>query len=376
MCHNQKVKIMNEFNIGNLRIKTPIVQGGMGVGVSLSGLASAVANEGGIGVISAVAIGMLQPNFRKNFKESNAMALRNEIRKARSKTDGVLGVNIMLAVTDFDNLLKVSLEEKIDVAIVGAGLFLKKPENIEDALFENQTTKFVPKVSSGRAAKLIFQRWSDRYNYVPDAVIVEGPQAGGHLGFSKKDLANSIDSLPRIVAETVKEVAVFEQKYGIEIPVIAGGGISNGKEMFDVMSYGAKGALIGSRFVTTTECDVSDKFKQEYMSSGESDVTLIDSPVGLPGRVIANDFVREIQQGNKKPVKCPWRCLKTCDHRKVQFCVAEALFNAARGDFKNGFAFAGSKAYLADKIISVKETIEQFRSEYLVEQMRHELVAV
>jgi len=355
---------MNSLNIGGLKVKVPIIQGGMGVCVSLSGLAAAVANQGGIGVISAVGIGMTEPGYRKNFRESNIIALRKEIRKARANTNGVIGVNIMMAVSDFDDLLRVSIEEKIDVAIIGAGLFLHNPAEF------NPHTKFIPKISSPRVAKLIFRYWSEKYNRVPDAIVVEGPLCGGHIGFAKDDILSSKYSLHSIVENVVKEVAPYEQKYGIEIPVIAGGGIYNGHDMYKIMQAGAKGVKMGTRFVTTNECDVSDAFKQNYINCTPDDITIISSPVGLPGRVISNQFVREIQAGMQKPVKCPWKCLKTCDFNKVPFCIAEALFNAAQGDFEHGFSFAGSNAYKAEKIMSVKETFDEIISEYELEEKK------
>ena len=361
---------MDKLEIGNLTVKTPIIQGGMGVCVSLSSLASAVANEGGIGVISAVGIGMTEPDYRQNFREANKKALKKEIRKARLKTNGVIGVNIMMAVSDFDDLLEVALKEHIDVVFISAGLPLKKPSNINRSLLESSNTKIIPKVSSARAAKLIFQYWSQKYNRVPDAIVLEGPLSGGHLGFKKNDVVLPKILLSKIVKDTIQEIKLFEQKHEIEIPVIAGGGIYTGKDMFEIMSIGAKGVKMGTRFVTTKECDVSEKFKQLYLSSTKNDMTIIDSPVGLPARVITNDFVKQIQQGKQKPVKCPWKCLKTCDYKKVQFCIAEALFNAAQGKMDDGFAFAGTKAYLAKEIISVKETINQLKNEYSQEELR------
>lgn len=362
---------MDKLKIGNLTVNIPIIQGGMGVCVSLSGLASAVANEGCIGVISAVGIGMTEQNYRKNFREANKRALRKEIRKAKLKTNGIIGVNIMLAVSDFDDLLKISLEEHIDIVFISAGLPLKKPTNIEISFLEETKTKVVPKISSARAAKLIFKHWSEKYNRIPDAVVVEGPLSGGHLGFKKNDVVNPQIPLSTIVKDTIKEISFFEQKFGIEIPVIAAGGIYTGKDMYDIMNIGAKGVKMGTRFVTTNECDVSGKFKQLYIESTKNDLTIIDSPVGLPARTIKNDFVREIQQGKQKPVKCPWKCLKTCDYTKVQYCIAEALFNAAQGKMDNGFAFAGTNAYLAEEILSVKETINQIKEEYFIEEQLH-----
>ena len=350
---------MNRLNIGGLIAKLPIIQGGMGICVSLSGLASAVANEGGIGVISAVGIGMLEPNYRKRFHQSNKISLRKEIRKAREKSDGVIGVNIMMAITDFDDMLKIALEENVDVIFIGAGLFLKKPE-----IPEGCNTKFVPKVSSARAARVIFNYWAEKYDCVPDRVVVEGPKAGGHVGFKKNELLNVQKSLHEIVQETVDAMKPLEERFNIKIPVIAAGGIYTGYDMFEIMEAGASAVKMGTRFVTTDECDVSDAFKQNYLRATPDDITLIDSPVGLPGRVISNSFVKRIQAGETMPVRCPWKCLKTCDYKTAPFCIASALFNAAQGNLEEGFSFAGSKAYLAEKIMSVKETINEIMQEY------------
>ncbi len=355
---------MEAFQIGDLKIKLPVIQGGMGVAISLSGLASAVANEGGVGVISAVAIGMLEPDYAKNFREANKSALRREIRKAKSLTDGVLGINLMMAITDYEDMFRIALEEKIDILFIGAGLLLRKPATIPDSLLENSKTKFVPKVSSAKAARIIFQQWANRYNHVPDAVVVEGPLAGGHLGFKKDDLENQKFQLSNLVSETVSEMVPFEQKFGVEIPVIAAGGIYNGEDMYKIMQFGAKAVKMGTRFVTTHECDASIEYKESYLKCKKEDVIIIDSPVGLPGRVVLNDFVKKIQNGYTKPVKCPWKCLKTCNFREVKYCIAEALFNSARGNMSEGFSFAGSNAYLATKIQSVKETINDLIQEY------------
>lgn len=355
---------MNPLRIGNLEAKLPIVQGGMGVAISLSGLASAVANAGGIGVISAVAIGMTEPDYMKNYREANKRALRKEIQKARKLTDGILGVNLMVAVTDYEELLTVALEEKIDVIILGAGLPLKMPEYVTERGFKNIHTKFVPKVSSAKAAKVIFSYWSKNFNHVPDAVVVEGPMAGGHLGFKKDELGAEMVPLSKLIEETVQEIGFFEKEYKKEIPVIAGGGIYTGEDMYKIMQHGAKGVKMGSRFVTTKECDASVKFKEMYIKAKEEDIVIIDSPVGLPGRAIRNDFVDQITLGNTKPFKCPWKCLKSCDFRKVPYCIAQALFNAARGNLDEGFAFAGSKAFMAKKIQPVSDVIFEIKVDF------------
>lgn len=355
---------MNPLRIGNLNVKLPIVQGGMGVAISLSGLASAVANAGGIGVISAVAIGMTEPDYMKNYREANIRALKKEIRKARSKTRGVLGVNLMTAVTDYEDLFTVALEEKIDVLILGAGLPLKMPQYLLEKGFENIETKIIPKVSSAKAAKLIFTYWDNNYNHIPDAVVVEGPMAGGHLGFKRSELDGEPQELSSIVKNVVSELKTFEEKYDKEIPVIAGGGIYSGKDMYEIMKAGAKGVKIGSRFVPTNECDASVEFKKQYVNCKKEDITIIKSPVGLPGRAIRNSFVDQINSGETQKFKCYWKCLKSCDSKNVPYCIAQALHNAAQGKMDQGFAFAGSNAYKTTKIQSVSEVINEIRIDY------------
>jgi NAD(P)H-dependent flavin oxidoreductase YrpB (nitropropane dioxygenase family) len=344
--------------------------------VSLSGLASAVANEGGIGVISAAAIGMLEPDYMKNFHEANKRALRKEIRKARSKTKGILGVNIMMALTDHEALVKVAIEEKIDVLIMGAGLPLKIPFIIAEAGLSGHHTKLVPKVSSAKAASLIFRHWESKYNIVPDAVVVEGPMAGGHLGFKKENLSQNMVPLHQLVEETVAVIRPFELAYGRSIPVIAAGGLYTGKDIYDILQAGAKAAKIGSRFVTTYECDASPEYKQSYLAAGREDIVIIDSPVGLPGRVVKNEFVEQIMNGEAKPFKCPWKCLASCDYRKAPFCIAKALFNSARGNMEEGFAFAGSNAYMATEINHVADVIEDLVKGYNHELLLRKLSAV
>lgn len=361
---------MNALKIGDLEVKLPIVQGGMGVAISLSGLASAVANEGGIGIISAAAIGMREPDYMKNYREANKRALRKEIQLAKSQTRGAIGVNIMMALTDHEALIQVSLQEGVDIIILGAGLPLKIPAMIADAGFTGHHTKLAVKVSSAKAAKLIFQYWSGKYNMIPDAVVVEGPLAGGHLGFKKAELIGTLIPLSRLIEETVIALRPFEEMYGREVPVIAAGGIYTGKDIYDIMRSGAKAVKLGTRFVTTYECDASLGFKETYLACKKEDITLIDSPVGLPGRVINNEFVEQIRLGNTKPFKCAWHCLSSCNFREAPYCIAQALFNSARGIMSEGFAFSGTNAYLATKIQHVSEVMKELVAGYNFEAMR------
>jgi NAD(P)H-dependent flavin oxidoreductase YrpB (nitropropane dioxygenase family) len=351
---------LKELRIGNLTAKLPIIQGGMGVGISLSGLAAAVANEGGIGVIAAAGIGMLDYDFSTKFLEANIARLKSEIRKAREKTKGIIGVNIMVALTNYAEFVKASIEEHVDIIFSGAGLPLSLPQFLEG----KYETKLVPIVSSARAASIICRKWLDKYNYLPDAIVVEGPKAGGHLGFKEEQIFNPEYSLEKIVPEVVNEVKAFEDKACRPIPVIAGGGIYSGEDIYKIMKLGASGVQMATRFVTTEECDASIAFKNTYIKSKKEDLTIIKSPVGMPGRAIRNTFTEDISSGANKPYKCPYHCIITCDCKNSPYCIALALTNAQKGNLDHGFAFAGENAYRADKIVSVKELMETLQKEY------------
>jgi len=355
---------MPKLRIGDLEVAVPIVQGGMGVGVSLSGLAAAVANEGGIGVISSAGIGMLEADFERNFKEANRKVLHREIKKAKAMTKGIIGVNIMVALSDYDELLRVSVAEGADLVFLGAGLPLKVPGIWPPGEWEKVTTKIVPIVSSSRAAKIIFQSWQNHYHCIPDAVVVEGPLAGGHLGFKKEQINAPNYALESILPEVISVIKPFEQHLNKNIPVIAAGGVYTGADIYKYFKMGAQGVQMATRFAATYECDASEEFKEAYINCNKEDLIIIDSPVGLPGRAIRNRFLERIESGNKIPFKCPWQCLKTCDVRTSPYCIARALTNAKNGHLEKGFAFAGVNAYKIDKIISVKELFKTLSMEY------------
>jgi NAD(P)H-dependent flavin oxidoreductase YrpB (nitropropane dioxygenase family) len=352
---------MRELKIGNLSISVPVIQGGMGVGVSLSGLASAVANEGGVGVISSAGLGIMYRNLASDFVEASILGLKEEIRKAREKTKGVIGVNVMVAMTNFADMIRTSVAEKVDIIIAGAGL----PLDLPSFLNKESVTKLVPIVSSARAAKLICNKWKSTYNYLPDAVIVEGPRAGGHLGFKPEQIDDPEYSLEHLVPAIVSELRVFEEKYHQPIPLIAAGGIYTGQDIAEILKLGASGVQMGTRFVTTKECDASDKFKQSYLSAAEKDIVIIRSPVGMPGRAIISNFVDKVKAGKKKPLKCPFHCIKTCDISSSPYCIITALVNALKGNFEGGYAFAGSNAFRATRIQSVKELFQDLKKEFL-----------
>jgi len=353
-----------KLKIGDLEAKIPIIQGGMAVGISLSGLASAVANVGGIGVIGTAGIGMLEPDSIKNFTEANKIGLRKEIRKAKKMTSGIIGVNIMVALTDFNEMVRVTVEEEADLIFLGAGLPLRGLEVLVPDQNRKVKTKIVPIVSSSRAAKIIFQYWKKNYHYVPDAVVVEGPMAGGHLGFKKAQIDNMDFTLEKILPEVISVIKSYEKEFKKNIPVIAAGGIFTGADIYKYLQLGAQGVQMATRFVATRECDASEKFKEAYVKCQKDDLTIIASPVGLPGRAIRNRFLDEVSAGIRKPFKCPWKCLKTCDFRTAPYCIALALTNAQKGKLDNGFAFAGSNAYRVKKISTVQEIVNQLSEEF------------
>lgn len=351
---------MKSFFIGKREIKLPIIQGGMGVGVSLNGLASAVANEGGIGVISAAGLGLLYPEHKGSYLEKCIWGLKEEVRKAREKTSGIIGVNIMVALSNFADMVRTAIAEKVDVIFAGAGL----PLDLPSYLTENSSTQLVPIVSSSRAARLLCDKWQANYGYLPDAIVVEGPKAGGHLGFKNEQIEDEHYALEQLIPEVVAVARSYAGQK--DIPVIAAGGISTGEDIARFMELGASAVQMGSIFVPTDECDASMEFKKVYINSSQNDVRIIQSPVGMPGRAFDGEFIQNVAEGREKPRACPFHCIKTCDYTKSPYCIIKALYNAAKGNMKKGYAFAGTNAYLAEKISSVKEVIEKLKADFFL----------
>lgn len=348
--------LIPELIIGNLSPQIPIVQGGMGVGISMWKLASAVANNGGIGVISGVEPGFSLPEYLIDKHKANVEALSSNIRKARENSPiGIIGVNIMTALNNFEEMVRVAVKEKIDIIFSGAGLPLKLPELVKDSV-----TKIAPIVSSAKAAAVICKHWDKKYGYLPDAMVVEGPKAGGHLGFTLEQLKDAAKfPLEKIVEEVLSSIKPFEQKYQRNIPVIAAGGIFDGEDAARIMSKGASGVQIATRLVATYECDADQEFKNQYIKASKDDIVIIKSPVGLPGRDIKNSFIQDIQAGVQKPFKCLSNCLKTCNPKQSPYCIADALINAQKGNMIKGFAFAGENVYRVNKMSSVKEILSE-----------------
>ena len=355
---------MPEMKIADCSARLPIVQGGMGVGVSLSGLASAVAEVGGIGVIAANAIGMLDSDYSSSHRDGNSIALRREIRKARAKTSGILGVNIMVAVNDFQPLLRVAIEERVDIVFLGAGLPIN---DIPVSDLRSAGVKVVPIVSSARAAGIIFRSWKKKYDDIPDGVVVEGPKAGGHLGFKEHEIDDPACALENILPAVISEIKTYGESFGRSIPVIGAGGVYTGEDIHALLRLGASGVQMGTRFVATHECDADIRFKRAYLDCREGDIEIIKSPVGMPGRAIKSRFLSDEAPGRKKePLKCSWKCLRSCDIKSARYCISLALDNARRGLLDKGFVFAGANAFRVDKIVSVEELLRELQDQYLV----------
>ncbi len=339
--------------IGELVAAVPIIQGGMGVGVSRSRLASAVANEGGIGVISSAQIGFEEPDFEYNNKEANLRAMRKEIRRARELSpSGIIAVNIMVAMNNYKEMVQTVVDEKIDLIISGAGLPTELPN-----LVKGSKTKIAPIVSSGKAAMVITKLWDHKYSYIPDLIVVEGPEAGGHLGYSLEQLEpENKPDLVNIVKDVLQAIKPYEEKYGKVIPVVAAGGIYSGSDIAKFINVGAAGVQMATRFVATEECDADIKYKMAYINSKKEDIEIVKSPVGMPGRAIHNTFLERLQNGRIAVKKC-YNCLKPCEPAITPYCITKALIEAVKGNIEEGLIFSGSNAYKLDKIVTVKELI-------------------
>ncbi|MBN2184682.1 MAG: nitronate monooxygenase [Candidatus Krumholzibacteriota bacterium] len=353
---------MPRLRIGKFEARVPIIQGGMGVQISLSGLASAVAKEGGIGVIASVGIGQRDNEVITDYVSAHKQAIIDELRKAREKTDGIIGVNIMVALTDFDQHIEGAVEGGADIVFMGAGLPRKLPESIGD--INKLHTEFVPIVSSVRAISIIFKYWARKYNYTPPAVVVEGPLAGGHLGFKREQIDQPDYQLENLIPQVIEAIEPFKQSSGRDIAIIAAGGIFSGADIYKFLQSGVQGVQMATRFVATHECDAHIKFKEAHVNCTKDDLIIINSPVCIPGRAIRSPFLDEVEAGNEVPYECPYKCLITCDVVNAPYCIALALLQAKRGNIDEGYAFAGANAWRTKEIVSVKELIDSLQREY------------
>ena len=346
---------MDGIKVGNKKSKYPIIQGGMGVGVSLHNLAGTVSKEGGIGIISTADIGYKEDDFNENPLQANLRAIKKEIYKAReiAGQEKILGVNIMVATTHYSDIVKECVKNNIDLIISGAGIPKDLPEYVIGS-----NTKIAPIVSSLRCLDLIVKHWLKKYNYLPDMIVIEGPEAGGHLGFKKEELIYNKPKLEDITREAVVYIKDIEKKYNKEIPIIVAGGIWDNKDIKKFLNLGASGVQIATRFVATNECDASIEFKKAYIEAKKEDIKIINSPVGMPGRAIYNNFIKETENKKTKINKC-YKCIKTCDVENTPYCITNALINAVSGNLNDGLIFCGSNVDKIKKIISVHDLIQE-----------------
>ncbi len=353
--------------IKDIKAQLPIIQGGMGVGISGWRLASAVANAGGIGLISAAQSGYKEDDFIKQPLKANLRGLQKEIQKAKANTQGIIGVNIMVAMRHYADLVKVAVEEKVDLIVSGAGLPMDLPK-----LVEGSTTKIAPIVSSLRAAKLIIRKWGKSYERLPDAIVVEGPEAGGHLGFSREEL---VDHTAPTIYELVKELKTYLIEAKLDIPIIAAGGIFDGEDIGKALEAGADGVQMATRFVATYECDASQAYKEAYVAAKAEDILIMQSPVGMPGRALMTPMLDKVQQGERIPISRCYACVHKCDFKTTPFCITEALTNAVQGDLDNSLLFVGSRVSDIHEIVSVKELMETLTRELLDYQTHKHVTA-
>lgn len=347
---------MKGLRIGNKESKYPIIQGGMGVGVSLHKLAGTVSKEGGIGVISTADIGYQEEDFNRNPKDANKRAIGKEIKLAKqiAGEDKILGVNIMVAMKDYVDIVKECVKQKIDLIISGAGIPKDLPEYVKGT-----ETKIAPIVSSLRCCKLIVKHWMSKYDYVPDMVVIEGPEAGGHLGFKKEELVEeNKPKLEDITVEIVDYIKEVEKETGKKIPVIAAGGIWDSKDIKKYLNLGASGVQMATRFVATNECDADQKFKEAYINAKKEDIKIIKSPVGMPGRAVYNTFIKGAETKKCKIDRC-YNCIKTCNPADTPYCITKALVNAVKGDIHNGLIFCGSNVEKIKEIVSVHDLMSE-----------------
>ncbi|MFA9465912.1 MAG: NAD(P)H-dependent flavin oxidoreductase [Velocimicrobium sp.] len=343
------------LKIGNLTATIPIIQGGMGVGISLSSLAGAVAKEGGIGIISAAQIGFLEPDFDQNPLKSNLRAMEKEYKKAREiAPKGIIGFNIMVAMKHYEEYVRCAKRVGADLIISGAGLPTMLPDLVSD-----RSILIAPIVSTKKSAQVILKYWDRKYKRCPDLVVIEGPKAGGHLGFHREELSKyeevSYDQEVLNIRGVIRE---YETKYQIKIPIVLAGGIDSDQEVSHAFCLGMDGVQVASRFVTTRECDASPKYKDAYLKAKKEDIVIVKSPVGMPGRAIRNLFLEKIEANEKEPITLCHQCLRSCNPVEIPYCITDALINAAKGDTDHALLFCGAHAYKQNKMETVKEVIE------------------
>lgn len=356
------------LTLGVHTVPYPVMQGGMGIRISGANLAAAVANAGGVGIISAVGLGMNSPYFdidekspkkrQEQFFEANRLALIDELNKARALSpQGVIGVNIMVAARDYETLASTAVDHGAKLIVSGAGL----PLGLPGLTAHRPEVALVPIISSVRAAQVVCKKWQRTFNRLPDAFVVENPQAaGGHLGAKPEELDDPAIGPAAVIPALVKYLA---DTYDQPIPVIAAGGIYDHDTLVDALALGASGVQVGTRFIATEECDADPRYKEFHLQASPEDVVLVPSPVGLPGRALRNAFAERVIAGELPEAKhqCFANCLQVCKFRdkRETYCILRALDRACRGDVDNGLVFSGSHVGQGDHIVPVADVMRE-----------------
>ena len=346
---------MKNLKIGDKITRVPLIQGGMGVGISLGRLAGTVAREGGVGIISSAQIGYREPDFDRNPAEANLRAIESEMKKARAiSPDGIIGFNVMTALKENAAHIRAAVKAGADIVISGAGLPTDLP-----ALTEGSSTRIAPIVSTDKSENVILKYWDRKYKRTADLVVIEGPQAGGHLGFKKEEIETyTSQSYGEEIRKIIVTVRKYAEKYGVKIPVVVAGGIYDSSDVKRVMDLGADGVQVATRFVTTEECDADIRYKEAYINASEEDIRIVKSPVGMPGRAIMNSFMERVMGGEKIPHSPCHGCLAKCSPADIPYCITDGLIDAVKGNIEKGLLFCGAKAYKAEKIETVSEVIQ------------------
>ncbi len=352
-------------NIGKHTIEVPIVQGGMGVGISWDQLAGHVSLEGGLGVISSVGTGYYEnrayagklvserPLDALNFySKDGLMAIFKNARKVCG--DKPLACNVLYASNDYGRIVSDACEAGADIIITGAGL----PTNMPEFTADYPDVALMPIVSSAKALKIICRRWQKRYDRLPDGVILEGPKSGGHQGFTYEQCTMEENQLENLVKPVVQEA----ENWG-GIPVFAAGGIWDKNDIDEMISLGASGVQMGTRFIGTYECDAHENFKKVLLNAKEEDIELMSSPVGYPARGVRTNLTGLIDARTGPAIKCISNCVAPCNRgveaKEVGFCIADRLSDAFKGDLELGLFFSGTNGYRLNELISVKELMKK-----------------
>ncbi len=350
------------MKLGNRELALPLIQGGMGVGVSMGGLAGAVAAEGAMGTLSTADAGWNEPDFAAHPQQANLRALRREVQRAKrlAAGAGLVAVNAMVATRQYADSVRTALAAGADAIVSGAGLPLELP-----ALAEGFEALLAPIVSGPRAAQLICRTWAKRYGRVPDFVVLEGCQAGGHLGFEEADLLSGrCAPLSRLIPEVLAALRPFEEKFGRAIPLFCAGGVATGAEMARCTRLGAAGAQLATRFIATEECDAGQGYKDVLLAARPEDLRIIHSPVGMPGRAVNSPLVQRLAAGMRQPPAHCSGCIKSCRPAETPFCITHALIEAVKGNWEEGLFFSGSRVDLVDRMRTVPDLIDELMKEW------------